>query len=433
MLSVPNFAWRAGAFADLVPDPAALASTDGRFAAAGTDSDGIWLVRDKLGLNKLFVAFHEERGVVAANLLHTLVEDGAPFDAIMAVGAGTLARVDLSRQRVERHRYFAPLPSREATDRSAEVAVTDVRSALVEAMRQIRERVGPRVAVCLSGGLDSAVIAAYAQETFDEVTAYTYSYRASDGDFSDDRRAAERVAEHLGLTLTAVTADRDDVLDAVDDALRHGQDWRDFNVHCAIVNVLLARAIAASAVAPIGARPVVLTGDLMNEFVADYTPVVFRGHRYYELPELSFDRLRRVLVAGLQSGDREVGVFHAFGVDVLQPYAMCCEPLLRIPSDACERDGKRAIMERLAGDRLPTSLLAREKVRAQIGDELAVRGILPALIEAGRDARWLEERGAALLGTTVGALRRFLRGGIYRSVGSAARSLQTREDGYIRF
>lgn len=297
---------------------------------------------------------------------------------------------------------------------AAETAVDALRSALVAAMRQIRERVGPRVAVCLSGGLDSALIAAYARDAFEQVSAYTYSFDDGSGEPSDDLRAAEHIADHLDLPLTTVSAGRDDVLDAIDDALRHGQDWRDFNVHCAIVNVLLARAIAASEPVSEGSRPVALTGDTMNEFLADYSAVELRGRRYYELPAVPFDRLRRVLVAGLQAGDREVGVFHACGVDVVQPYALCCEELLRIPSDACERAGKRAIMLPLADGLLPERLLAREKVRAQIGDEHAVRGILPMLVDSGRDARWLEERYATLVGTTSGALRRFLRGGVYR-------------------
>lgn len=415
-LTVPNLAWRAGAPARLGPDAAALAATAGRFATAGRDADGgIWLARDKLGLNKLFVVLDRRRGVLAASFLHELLARGVELEAVFAVGAGSIARVDPGLRGVELERYFEPVPTPTAAeDGAAEAAVDALRSALVATLRRIRERVGPRVAICLSGGLDSTLIAAYARDEFERMSAYTYSFDDGSGAPSDDLRAAERIADHLDLPLTTVSAARDDVLDAVDDALRYGQDWRDFNVHCAIVNVLLARAIAASEPAAESSRPVALTGDTMNEFMADYAAVELRGRRYYELPALAFDRLRRVLVAGLQAGDREVGVFHACGVDVVQPYALCCEELLRIPSDACERAGKRAMMVRLADGLLPERLLAREKVRAQIGDERAVRGILPVLVDSGRDARWLEERYAALAGTTSGALRRFLRGGVYR-------------------
>lgn len=423
MLKVPDFAWRTDAPARIVPEAAALTATTGRFATAGHDADGgVWLARDRLGLNKLFAAFDREHGVLAASFLHDLLPHVTGLEAIFAVSAGTVARLDPDRRHVERATYFKPVLTAGTEDGGAEPAIDMLRSALVLALRRIRERVGPRVAVCLSGGLDSALIAAYARHAFEEVHAYTYSFDDGSGEPSDDLRGAERVADHLGLPHTTVRADRDDVLDAVDVALRYGQDWRDFNVHCAIVNVLLARAIAGSEPVSAGARPVALTGDTMNEFLADYTPVELRGRRYYELPALQFDRLRRVLVAGLQAGDREVGVFHAFGVDALQPYALCCDELLRIPSDACERAGKRPLMQRLADGLLPERLLARHKVRAQIGDTQAERGILPVLIDSGRDARWLEERYATLAGTTVGAMRLFLRGGVYRVAPAGGRS-----------
>ena len=423
MLEVPNFAWRSDAPARIVPEAAALTATTGRFASAGHDTHGgVWLARDKLGLNKLFAAFDPEHGVLVASFLHELLPRVAGLDGIFAVSAGTVARLDPDRCHVERETYFKPVLTARTEDGGPELAVDTLRSALVVALRRIRERVGPRVAVCLSGGLDSALIAAYARDAFEDVHAYTYSFDDGTGKPSDDARGAERVANHLGLPHTTVSANRDEVLDAVDVALRYGQDWRDFNVHCAIVNVVLARAIAGSERVSADARPVALTGDTMNEFLADYSPVELRGRRYYDLPTLPFDRLRRVLVAGLQAGDREVGVFHAFGVDVLQPYALCCDELMRIPSDACERTGKRPLMHRLADGLLPERLLARHKVRAQIGDTHAERGILPVLIDSGHDAYWLEERYATLAGTTVGALRRFLRGGVYRAAPAGSRS-----------
>ena len=64
---------------------------------------------------------------------------------------------------------------------------------------------------------------------------------------------------------------------ALDDALCYGQDWRDFNVHCAIVNEIVARGHPATTRPRTGARPFVLTGDLANELLADYTPVPYDG------------------------------------------------------------------------------------------------------------------------------------------------------------
>jgi asparagine synthetase B (glutamine-hydrolysing) len=432
LLPVPNFAWREGEPAGIVADPGHLSLTGGRFAVAVADTDDgtVWIARDKLGLNKVFVAWHEGRGVLVANFLHDLLRAGVPLDAVFAVPAGSLVRFDLVHRRVEHDQYFVPVPQSDEVGASLELVFADVRRALIAALRRMREQVGPRISIGLSGGLDSALVAAYAREEFEELTAYTYTYQEVGAEPSDDFLAAERVAEHLGLALVAVTADRGEVLAAVDDALLYGQDWRDFNVHCAIVNVLLARVIATTAPVEGGTRPAVLTGDLMNELLADYTPIVFAGQMHYPLPQIPFDRLRRVLVTGLQAGDREVGVFHALGVDVLQPYASCCEELLRIPSSVCERDGKRAIMEQLADGRLPSWLLRREKVRAQVGDDRLIRGILPVLVEAGQTPRWLEQRFAAMHRVRASELRAFMRAGVYRRL--RGHQPEPREDGYVR-
>src|SRR5690606_12663968 len=123
---------------------------------------------------------------------------------------------------------------------------------------------------------------------------------------------ARKVAAELGVPIEVIEASTQDLLDLVDDTLVYGQDFRDFNVHCGLVNAVLARGIQARN-ADGDARPCVLTGDTMNELVSDYTPVQYGESEYYSLPQLSPGRLRRFLVSGLDTGDREVGVFARCG------------------------------------------------------------------------------------------------------------------------
>ena len=119
------------------------------------------------------------------------------------------------------------------------------------------------------------------------------------------------MASHLGIEHIEVLADPDEVLALLDDVLVYGQDYRDFNVHCGLVNATIGKAIQA--MHPEGPRPVVLSGDVMNELLADYTPVQFQGLEYFGLPLLDRGRIRRFLVGGLDSGDREVGILARFG------------------------------------------------------------------------------------------------------------------------
>lgn len=219
----------------------------------------------------------------------------------------------------------------------------------------------------------------------------------------------------------------------MDDALCYGQDWRDFNVHRAIANEILARAIRHDAETSGSDIPVlVLTGDLANEFLADYTPVSYEGREYYRLPAIMPADLRLILIRGLDAGDREVGVFNHHGLDVLQPYGFVVDQYLRLPGSflAGERS-KQALARAMAGDLLPDFVFDRVKVRAQMSSSTQPTGILPVLIQHGYDAGWLRSAFCRLFRVEDEAfLNRFIRAGRYRLVNrlSGPRSLR---NGYI--
>jgi asparagine synthetase B (glutamine-hydrolysing) len=396
----------------LLATPAALAGVTGRFAMARQEPGRVRLARDKLGLNKLFFAIDAGGVVTAANYLIDLVDAGVPFDAIYAVPAGTAIEVDLDQQTLITRRYHA-LP-RAAGSASDPVRLLNSVAEGLERHFELLAAAFPRsrVTVCLSGGADSALVAAHAKDYFPDAVAYTYMYRDKAASPSEDAVFAERVAAHLGMPFRPVAADTGAILRAVGPAIRFGQDWRDFNVHCAIVNEILATAIAADA-RQLGdpRHTLVLTGDLMNEILADYTPVHYRRATYYQLPAARPDRLRISLVRGIQTGDREVGVFASHGLDAVQPYASVFEQLLGLPSSA----PKREVIRALAAGRLPAEVCDRPKARAQVGDSIVRHGILPVLADSGRDARWLEDsfrEEFKISGRS--ALRGLVRAGVYR-------------------
>jgi hypothetical protein len=412
LISVPNLCWHGLNF---VPRGVPVGDTTswnayeeiaGRFAVARRVGDKVLLARDSLGLNKLFFAIHEHRGLVVGNYLADLIASGVPFEAVYAVPAGSVMEI-APKQRVLRSRRFHSL-SRGA-------------GALSAARRELEtylERLGQqfpkaRAVVCLSGGLDSALVAAIAAEHFPALTAYTYSYADGSGQRSEDVRLAEHTAAHLRIPWRLVKAGPDDVLSTLRDAILFGQDWRDFNAHCAIVNVLLADAIVQDAKTMHGATSnLVLTGDLMNELLADYAPVRYNGKEYYTLPPVRPGALRRALVRGIQAGDREVGVFQSRGLTVAQPYTAVAASMLAVP----DTPTKAAVIRALAGSRLPAAFYERRKARAQIGDSEVKSGILPLLVDSGRDAQWLERLASKLFDApNQQLLRNFIRAGVYRS------------------
>lgn len=424
LLSVGNLCWSDNAYqtdgAPIAVPARRGVRLHGRFAYASPGSDGVvTMARDRLGLNKLFMAVEDSGTVVAANYLIDLIRQGVPFEAIYSVPAGYVVRITPQHDCVEVSRYGNAGDRSRAPLAGVDEIARDIRAELELWLSRLADQFGDRpVAICLSGGLDSGVIAALARRYFSDLTAYTYSFSGAGVGVSEDAVYAERLARCLRIPFRLVPASADDLHAAVDAALCYGQDWRDFNVHCAIVNEIVAGAIRGDAETSEGSPPLVLTGDLANEFLADYEPVAYGGDEYYRLPRMQPYDLRRVLIRGLDSGDREVGIFNRHGLAVVQPYGLIVNHYHRLPPHFIGgKHSKQALATRIAGDLLPAFLFDRPKVRAQVGDSTAQTGILPQLIQRGHDAGWLRRRFCRLFNIESEAfLDRFIRGGRYRSV-----------------
>lgn len=426
VLRIKNFYWTGPVFRPTIEPRsrrgwlAMLGAARGRFALILDEgvAGRIILVRDLLGANKLFFAIHRSGRVTVANYLWDLVKCGVPCEAVYSVPPGCALRIDALRATLDLWRHstiaepYAPRPLRDVAN--------GIRAQLEAWFARLADQFRYRPTfVCLSGGLDSGVIAAFARRYFPNLTAYTYSYTENGGAETEDAVAARRLADALGIPLRIVPASAADVLAVLGSVLVNGQDWRDFNVHCAVVNELLARAMKADlADTTDRSAALVLTGDLNNEFFADYTTVVYRGREYYSLPKMDRGSLRKVLIRGLDAGDREVGVFAAHGLDVIQPYGLIADALMQIPVPLLnDPDTKVTVARQIAGDMLPDWIFTRPKVRAQIGNARCESGILPTLADSGRDSRWLRQTFRNTFGITDdGFFSRFIRAGSYRSL-----------------
>lgn len=439
-------AWRSDA---RVSEPVAheLATLDGHFAFHVREGVEHVLARDPLGVHKRFVAIAEDGSVDDDRLLARLLRRhpaervfAVPSSGVLRVSGGHVAideraasagapcetsRVETSRfetSRLETSRGEGALHFRQHHEGTLDEAIAANVARIEQELARVFDRleralVGRSVWVTLSGGLDSSTVAALAAERFPSLRAITF--RLDDGPLADDEdlAAARRVAAHLGIPLFEVVVSPERVLALVDEALVHGQDWRDFNVHCALVNAALAQALGEeSATEPRGAPPVVLTGDGANELFADYAAEQLEGRLYYELPRLPRGRLRRFLVRGLDAGDREVGPFARHGAEVVQPYLLAASAYAALPDAFVEdRAAKQRLAERLVGSRLPRFVFERPKVRAQCAREGRPGGTLALLHAQGIDQAWLLARFAELLAVEPTWARELIRGGVYRT------------------
>jgi asparagine synthetase B (glutamine-hydrolysing) len=398
---------------------AQAAEATGHYALHLETDDGHVLVRDPLGVNKLFFTVTASGEVSSANFLHQLIDDGSSLDRIWSVPSGHAVVIDPTTQTYDlRRHHVLPFDDGDDTEIGGDI-VERIRDRLEEVFDGIAASAADRpVYVCLSGGMDSTGVAVLARRRMPGITAVTFALAEGmdrgHAATPDDLTTARRLAVDLDLRMLEVIVAGEAVVETLDDVLRYGQDWRDFNVHCGLVNEALARSIAADARARGTARPIVLTGDTMNELMADYTPVEYRGQTFYALPRLPMARLRRALVAGLDSGDREIGIFGRHGVDVIQPYALAADAYTAVPAGALgEPRSKQALAHRIFGDSVPSYVYDRPKVRAQAASE-DVGGTLGLLADRGIHGAALQERFAQVLRVQPAHLRTFIRAGLYR-------------------
>jgi asparagine synthetase B (glutamine-hydrolysing) len=403
----------------------ALSVTDGQFSLHQVlpSEEEHALARDPLGVNKLFFAIDHAQNVQSSNYWIELIRRGCAPDRIWSVPSGHLLCVTPTRRAFSLRKY-ARLEFNEGRSSRDGADLSYWAQRIRRRLRTVFQRIGDavrgrRIYVSLSGGLDSTVVAVLAREFIGEFTAVSFAV-SSDDRTSEDLHCAERVAHELGVPLEVVLSTPQEVMSSIDTVLVYGQDWRDFNVHCGLVTAGLGRAIRElHAASGATSAPVVLTGDVMNELMADYTPVQYNGREYYTLPRLPPARLRRFLIAGLDAGDREVGIFTHFGIDVLQPYAMCAAEYAALPPALVEVSrAKQQLVKAVMGCAVPPEVYSRPKTRAQVGSAAQPNGTLAVLVDNGVDNAVLERRFAELYSLDATALRRFIRAGVYRFASS---------------
>jgi asparagine synthase (glutamine-hydrolysing) len=355
--------------------PAALAELEGMFAFIVAGDDGRFVAaRDAVGIKPLYWARRDDR-VRFASEIAAFAPDWLPHVEAFPPGCHWTPDGGLERfaSAVPDTGEGAPAARAVWTDSSEppDEAFTATREILVESVR--RQMMGDvPVGVFLSGGLDSAIIAAIAARHLEEQGERLQTF-AVGTEGSADLLAARVVARHLGTEHRERVYDSGEAVRAVPAVVRAIEHFDPSLVRSAVPNFLLAEMTAEHV-------KVVLTGEGADELFAGYD--YLRGFEdamslqgelmrtVHSLHNLNLQRCDRVTMAhGLEARvpflDRQVIAF-AFGLPMAWK--------LSAPGELEKR-----LLRRAFAGWLPDEILWR--VKAQFGDGSGAADVLTRRLE----------------------------------------------------
>jgi len=203
----------------------------GMFAIAIKDGDDLYLIRDRLGKKPLFYLYNREQFVFSSEIkgltpflkskkmnkdaLSSYLGFLAPtpphtfFQGIKKLGAGEILHFD--GDKVDVKSYYSLLDTPSATIREEHVATEQIESDFIESMR-LRLSADVPMASLLSGGIDSALIAAVAKEQGISLQTFTLGYAEYQN--YDERANAKSTADALGVLNQAFEITQADFIDA---------------------------------------------------------------------------------------------------------------------------------------------------------------------------------------------------------------------------
>ncbi|HET9645559.1 MAG TPA: asparagine synthase-related protein, partial [Burkholderiaceae bacterium] len=209
---------------------AGLARIDGMFACALADAGSLRLYRHGSGVHDLYVHDGPQAVAFATDIDALLALPGVPrqlsrralheYLRFLDVAApetiyqGVQAMPDGAgwhwRPGARLAEPFAPADVTEPQPIDFDAAIDDAQQRLTHAIARRLEG-GRRPASFLSGGVDSALIAALAAHSRPDLTTLTVGF---DGERYDESPAARQIARHLGLAHEVLRFDHDEHVDA---------------------------------------------------------------------------------------------------------------------------------------------------------------------------------------------------------------------------
>ena len=324
------------------------------------------LARDKYGVKKLFYTFKNHKIVYADNFID--LKKRTNSSKIFSLSPGYYMIYD----KVKKTKTFKKI---KFNKKIPNLSALNIVRAINNFFLLLKKNNNNSCIVLLSGGLDSTIIAYLAKKVFKNTIAITCVF-LSKKDFEDYKRTkkidskkfhdfnnAKKISNKIGLKFVPLVLPIEVVKNDLIKTMYCIQDWRDFNVHCGSLNYQIAKYIKPN----YSKKIPIFTGDFMNELFADYTSEFVDGKEYYKQLEVSKFLKSKWLTEGLETSDRENGIFNKFNLKIIQPYFLVIDMFKGINKNFLKKNSKHNFNKNI----IPKSLfkiMYKKKIRAQITD-----------------------------------------------------------------
>ena len=241
--------------------------------------DGLdkYILRDDLGTKKFFYGLNTKRKIVINKNFLNLINQCIPR-TINSFPRSKLNKI-INDKKVIHHEI-----DRKNNDKDFDIKFfkKEFKKRINLYLNKIKKDYN-ECSVCLSGGLDSTLIAYFAKYNFKRVnlvTALIYDNKKILN--NDDYLASKKVAKYLKCKQVFVKITKKEIFKNLKKIMFSCQDWRDYNVHCASINFLIGKYLSKLTLKKFP----LLTGDFMNEICADYNTEFYKNKEYYKVPNI---------------------------------------------------------------------------------------------------------------------------------------------------
>ncbi|KAI6656931.1 Asparagine synthase B [Oopsacas minuta] len=218
---------------------------DGVFALACIIEDKLYIARDPIGIRPLFYGIDQFGYITLASEAKALI---GSCDQVRAFPPGcyTCLPLDTPHHTMEIHNYvpstlYNPAIIYTETEQPCIEALTQIRTTLIEAVMK-RTMTDRPIGLYLSGGLDSSLIAAIlAKHAKLSFTAFTIGMKGGE---SPDMKAAECVAEYLGIPLVKICYNPEEGCELLADIIYHLETCDTDVVRDSILNYVMSEYIS---------------------------------------------------------------------------------------------------------------------------------------------------------------------------------------------